>query len=232
MRILFFFFLCFLCVVVRAQFRLGVQGGYSRVSWASINPTSSNYFLDDSYKTSGLSGFQTGVVAEVKLSDRLFLRPALFVSGKGTTLNQQRSFDTSSRSIRIQYIEVPVTLAYQRSLSRKLAGFAGGGFYASQAFRGVEKGEGKSSSGEFLIYNEVEFGTHNGDPAFQLLPTIVKPFDYGFIVLAGVELKSVQLLLTYSHGLTTLLPNGEPYNGNYTNKGLTVSAAYLIKTKR
>jgi hypothetical protein len=100
-----------------------------------------------------------------------------------------------------------------------------------KAFRGTEIGEGKSSRGEFLIYNEVGFGTHNDGPAFQLLPTIVKPFDYGFTVLAGAELKNVQLLLTYSHGLTPLLPNGVPYNGNYTNSGLTFSAAYLIRTK-
>ena len=65
-----------------------------------------------------------------------------------------------------------------------------------------------------------------------MLPTIIKPFDYGFTVLAGVELKGVQLLLSYNHGLTKLLPNGKPYNGNYANSGLTFSAAYLFSTKR
>ncbi|HMG68320.1 MAG TPA: outer membrane beta-barrel protein, partial [Chitinophagaceae bacterium] len=226
MRVLLLLFLCFWCICIHAQFRLGIQAGYSRFKWASINATPSAF--PDSYTTSELSGFQTGLVAEVKLSDKLFLRPALFVSGKGTTLNRQSSFDTSSRRIWIGYIEVPVTLVYQGRLSSKIIGFAGGGFYAAHAFRGLEKGESKSLSGESLIYNKVEFGTHNDGPAFQILPTIVKPFDYGFTVLAGMELKSVQLLLIYSQGLKTLLPNGKPYNGNYINSGLIVSAAYLI----
>jgi hypothetical protein len=223
-------FLCLWCIYAQAQIRLGVQGGYSRVKWASINATSS--YLPLSYSTSALSGFQTGVVAEVNLSDKLFLRPSLFVSGKGTTLDRLSWFDTSSRGIWLQYVEVPITLVYQVRLSRKVTGFAGGGLYAAQAFSGTEKGEEKTSTGEYGIYNEVEFGAHNDGPFIQMLPTIIKPFDYGLTVLAGVELKSVQLLLTYSHGLQTLLPNGKPYNGNYTNSGLTISAAYLIKTKR
>jgi len=230
MRILLLLFPCFWCICVQAQLRIGVQGGYSRVRWASINPTSS--ILPLSYTTCALSGFQTGLVAEVNLWNRLFLRPALFVSGKGTTLNRQSWFDTSSRGIWLQYVELPVTLVYQVILSRKVTGFVGAGLYAAPAFSGIEKGEEKTLSGEYGIYNEVEFGTHNDGPVIQMLPTIIKPFDYGFTVLAGVELRSVQLLLTYSRGLKALLPNGKPYNGNYTNSGLTVSAAYLIKTKR
>lgn len=223
---------CFSCIYAQAQIRLGVQGGYSRVKWASINATSSNLSFVESYTTSGLSGFQTGVIAEVNLSHELLLRPSLFVSGKGTTLNRQSWYDTMSRGIWIQYIEVPVTLIYQVSLSSKLAGFAGGGIYAAQAFRGVEIGQSKTLSGVHSIYNEVELGTRNDGPGTQTLPTVIKPFDYGFTILAGVEVKSVQLLLTYSHGLTTVLPNGEPYHGNYANSGLTFSAAYLLSTQR
>jgi outer membrane protein with beta-barrel domain len=231
MRILLLLFPCVSCICANAQVRLGVQAGYSRVGWASVNATSSVFFDTDSYTTSGLSGFQTGVVAEVNLSDKLFLRPALFVSGKGTTQNNQSGYDTSSRRIRISYMEVPVSLVYKVSLSSKVAGIAGGGLYAAQAFSGVEKGEGKSFGGEYLIYDKVQFGTHNDGPAFQILPTILKRFDYGLTILAGVELKSVQLLLMYSHGLKAVLPNETPYNGNYTNSGLTVSAAYLIRAK-
>ena len=230
MRILLLLFTCFWCIFAQAQIRLGLQGGYSRVKWTSINATSS--VLPLSYTTCALSGFQTGLVAEFNLWNRLCLRPALFVSGKGTTLNRQSWFDTSSRGIWLQYVEVPVTLVYQVILSRKVTGFVGAGLYVAQAFSGIEKGEEKTGTGEYGIYNEVEFGTHNDGPVIQMLPTIVQPFDYGFTILAGIELKSVQLLLTYSHGLQPLLPNGKPYNGNYTNSGLTISAAYLINTKR
>jgi len=173
-----------------------------------------------------------GVVAEVNLSDKLFLRPALFVSGKGTTLDRRSWVDTSARGIWLQYVEVPVPIAYQVILGRKVTGFVGAGLYAAQAFSGIERGEEKTLTGEYGIYNEVEFGTHNDGPVIQMLPTIVQPFDYGFTILAGIELKSVQLVLTYSNGLQPLLPNEKPYNGNYTNSGLTISAAYLINTKR
>jgi len=231
MRIFLLLFHCFWCIFAQAQIRLGLQGGYSRVTWTSVNATSSASGDLYANTTSGLSGFQAGIVTEVSLSAKLVLRPGLFVSGKGTTLNRQSYFDTSSRAIWIQYVEVPVTLVYQVSLGKKATGFVGGGLYAARAFNGVEKGESRTFSGESLIWNNVEFGSHNDGPVFQLLPTIIKSFDYGLTVLAGVELKGVQLLLTYSYGLNPLLPNGKPYNGNYTNSGLTVSAAYLISTK-
>jgi outer membrane protein with beta-barrel domain len=229
MRVLILLFLSFWYTSGQAQIRLGVEGGYSRVTWTSINATpgaSGDLYANT---TSGLSGFRAGIVAEVSLSAKLLLRPALFVSGKGTTFNRQSYFDTSTRAIWIQYVEVPVTLIYQVRLSKRITGFVGGGLYAAEAFNGVEKGESRTFSGESLIWNNVEFGSHNDGPVFQLLPTIIKSFDYGLTVAAGVALKSVQLLLTYGHGLNTLLPNGKPYNGNYANSGLTVSAAYLLK---
>lgn len=213
-----------------AQVRLGIQGGYSRVTWASINATPSTFA--ESFTTSGQGGFQAGVVADVKLSTKIFLRPALFISSKGTRLNRYSWVGNNSQNIWIQYAEVPVTLAYQVGLGRKVTGFAGGGLYAAHAFSGVEKGQSRTLTGEYLIWDKVEFGSHNDGPAFQMLPTIVEKFDYGFTFLAGVEVKGLQLLLTYSHGLRPLLPNGKPYNGNYTNSGLTISAAYLIKMKR
>lgn len=229
MRVILLLFPCFYSFCGQSQIQFDIEGGYSRGTWTSINAITSSNF-PDSYTTSGLSGFQTGLVAEINLSTKFLLRPAIFVAGKGTRLNRQSWFDTSSRDIRIQYIDLPVTIVYRVRIS-KMAGFAGGGFYVAQAFNGIEKGKSKTLTGESFIYNKVEFGAHNDGPTFQLLPTIVKRFDYGFTILAGAELKSVQLLLTYSRGLKPLLPNEKPYNGNYTNSGLTISAAYPIKRK-
>src|SRR5690349_19421308 len=116
----------FWAVCAQAQLRVGVQGGYSRVRWTSVNTNKGAF--DDSYTTAGLDGFQFGGVTEIKLSGKWLLRPALFISGKGTTLNHENWHNTSSRGIWVRYVEVPVALVYQARLNQKLTGFAGGGF--------------------------------------------------------------------------------------------------------
>jgi hypothetical protein len=234
MRILLLFIFIFCCLNLQAQVRLGVQAGYSRVQWHSVN-SAPGPFSDYSYANSGQSGFQAGIVAEVKLSYKFFLRPSLFASEKGTTLNYHNWYNSDSRGIWVRYIELPLTIVYQKHLSNKLKGFAGGGGYAAYGYVGVErgKGEGKDLSNQYTvqysIYDRVELSNHNEHN--QTLPTIVKPFDFGFTFLAGIERKSIQLLITYCQGVKPLLPNSEPYSGNYVNSAFTISVAYLINSK-
>ena len=227
MRQLLLMVTCLWSVCMHAQLRLGLQGGYNRVKWAASDavPTST----DENYATSGLSGFQSGVVAEIRILNSLSLRSGVFISGKGTTLKHQSQSwnDTSSRSIWIRYLEAPVTLIYYYNLYKQVRAFTGGGFYAAQAFRGVEKGEGHDATGPYTMYNEVEFSNQNEN---QIYPTIMKPFDYGYTFLTGIERNRVQLLLTYSRGIKNLLPNS--FNGNYRNSTLSLSLAYLLSTKK
>src|SRR3954462_11393167 len=97
MRIFLLTIICFWSVSIQAQHQLGIQVGFSRAKWdPSDDPT---FFRDETYSTSRISGFQFGLVGEIRLIDHLSIRPGLFFSCKGTRLNYlQRSFyDSSSR---------------------------------------------------------------------------------------------------------------------------------------
>ena len=230
MRILLLFTCYLFCLCTSAQIRIGGQAGYSRVTWVSVDPVS-NPNTDYKYNTSGQDGFQNGIVVEIKVSNRWYLRPTLFVTGKGTWMNSKTWIDSSSAGIWVRYIELPIAAIYQLQLSNKLSGFAGGGGYAAYGIRGVVKGQGKSFNGQYQLLSALQFANHLEGNGFQIPPGIINRFDFGLTFLAGIERKNIQFLVTYSRGLKRLLPNGEPYNGNYANNSITFSLAYLVSTK-
>ena len=230
MRILLLLVTCLFYLSTSAQVRIGGQLGYSRVTWVSVNHVNDPN-NDFSFKTSGQEGFQNGIVAEIKLFGKWYLRPILFVTGKGTWISSTTSFDTSSVGIWIRYIELPIAVINQFHISNKLSAIIGGGGYAAYGIRGIEKGKGKSYDGPHLFLSPLQFETHVYGNGFQVPPGIIYPFDYGLTFLAGIEDKNVQLLINYSRGLKKLLPNGEFYNVNYVNNSVTFSVAYLIDTK-
>jgi hypothetical protein len=203
-----------------------VQAGYN-YAHLSPNKTSSEIF---SYSTGGVSGFQAGAFAEVRLSKSWIIRPAILINGKGTKLNKIGFNDTSSRIIEINYLEIPVSMVYKWNVGKKSIAFAGVGIYLARAFRGVEKGEGHSLGGPYFINNFVEF--HSKNEENDGLPTIIKPLDYGFNLLVGVERQSIQLMVSYGQGLQRVFPKSLVFEEKFTNRVFSLSAIYLFKTKR
>lgn len=98
------------------------------------------------------------------------------------------------------------------------------------AIRGVEKGIGTSFGGPFVIYNPVEFRSHN--PSNDGQPTIINPFDYGFTLIAGMERGKIRLLLKYSEGLQRVFPKSLVFEEKYTSRAISLSATYVFKANR
>ena len=226
MRILLLTFSFICCFGAQAQLRIGAQAGVSRVKWVSSDaaPTSSG----EIYSTSGLNNMQGGIVSQLKLSGGWQLRSGLMFTGKGTARHYLSDRDTSNLNIWLRYLELPIALLYQRSFGRKTDCFVGAGGYGAYGIDGVAKGEGRNETiGFYTMGSEVEFSKHNETNVF---PPVVPPIDYGYILLAGIEHGSLQLLLTYSQGLK-ILQNPRIFNGHYKNRVLSLSAAYFIPTK-
>jgi hypothetical protein len=204
-----------------AQIRIGLQGGYSMVGWINSIPS-------ESHTTSNLGGFQYGVVSELRLSKHWLVRPGLFVSRKGSTLKYASSAfeDTSARDIWIDYVDLPVMLEFRETLYKQLKGFVGAGYYLAYAFRGVEKGAGRNSSGSYDMYNEVDFTPLE----YQTYPSPVNHFDHGLALLTGIEFRNAQLLFSYDRGLKNVLKNNN--NGNYMTNTLSISLAYILNAKK
>jgi hypothetical protein len=227
MRILFFTVVFLLCFSSYAQLRIGVQAGVNSTKWksTSVYPSAS---LGESYSTSKVFNLHGGIIGQLKVTGAWHLRSGVFLTDKGTTLDYQSHSDTSTMDVWLRYVELPVVLIYQVMLGRKTEGFAGAGFYGAYGLYGGTMGEGRRRGQTYRMGREVEFSRNNET---QVYPPVVTPFDYGGMFLAGIERRRVQLLLSYSQGLKTLL-NHKLFYGSYKNQVLSLSAAYQVNTKR
>jgi hypothetical protein len=206
--------------------QLGVLAGVNRVSWsaADAHPVSSGA----SYATAGTINFQGGIIGQLNLPGAWQLRSGLLLTGKGTTLNYQSYHDTSSLDIWLRYVELPVLLVYQRAVGEHAKGFGGAGFYGAYGLQGAAMGRGRDhNAGPYIMESKVEFGPHNDT---QVFPPVVAPFDYGYTLLAGMEHHRVQLVLSYTQGVKTIL-NPELFYASYKNRVLSLSVAYILQFK-
>ncbi len=206
-----------------AQVRLGIEGGLnlSRFIPADRSAETGN----DYYKTAWFRGEQIGLVAETRLSQKLFLKSGLHVNAKGTILKTQTTLDTSRRNIEVHYAEVPLVLLYKSNAGKGNFVYGGIGFYAASAIRGFDWGKGRYLSGPYSINSKVIFANEN---PYRSLPMVMKPFDWGLIGLAGFEYKRFQLSLGCEIGLSQVLPNSKIYGMNFRNMETSFSAAYYI----
>lgn len=232
MRILLLTIASFYCICAEAQWRIGIQAGYNHARFSpSSASTEDNSTIIYNYTTSPLGRGQIGIVADVRLASGWLLRSGLMIEGKGTRFTKASVFsDTSSRFIEVYYLEIPMTIVHEWKMSKNWQIFAGTGVYAAKALRGIEKGEGQSWSGPYGIYNLVEFGTTN--PENSGLPTIINPFDYGFILTTGVQHRGIQFLISYGWGLQQLFPRSLLFNDKFTTRVLSISAVYLLQISR
>jgi hypothetical protein len=174
---------------------------------------------------------QIGIVTDVHVASSWLLRSGVMINGKGTWLTKASVFsDTGSRFIEVYYLDVPLTIVHQWKMGKDWQIFAGAGVYAARALRGIEKGEGRSWSGPYGIYNLVEFRRDN--PENLGLPTIINPFDYGVILTPAGEHRGIQLILTYGQGLQQLFPTSLVFDDKFTTRVVSISAAYLFKITR
>jgi outer membrane protein with beta-barrel domain len=233
MRIFLLTIVCLCSICVEAQWRIGIQGGYNRARFSpSSASTEDNSLIIYTYTTSPLGSVQIGIVTDVQLASSWLLRSGVMINGKGTRFTKESVFsDSSSRFVEVGYLEVPLTMVHQWKMSNDWRFVAGAGVYAARALRGVEKGEGVSlGGGLYGIYNFLKFRTTNPDNTG--LPTIINPFDYGFILTAGIEHRGIQFLLSYGHGLQQLFPTSLVCDDKFTTRVLSISAAYLFKITR
>lgn len=205
------------------QMKIGLQAGYNHSKFTktkfSPNP------INASYQTSWLSGFNLGVVTEIEIARDLYLQPGIMLQGKGTQLSYKSSFDTNSRLIELHYLELPISLKFKTNWGKNMTAIAGLGLYGAKSIRGVEIGSGATGFGPYTIYNKVEFSNENET---QRLPTIIKPFDFGYSFLVGIEIKRFQLFTTYCQSFKGITPSEKIYNGNFKNSTLSLSATYFI----
>ncbi|RFZ85542.1 PorT family protein [Mucilaginibacter terrenus] len=176
--------------------KLGIRGG---LNLASLSASSKSF--DASGSTGNLVAFNAGFFADLKVG-KLSVQPGIYYSGKG---GKEADGLNSSTTVKLHYIEVPVTLVYHAPV---IIGdiYLGAGPYAAMGF---------AASGRVLS----EGTDTKEDLKFGDGPDNVKRADYGVQFIGGLQLKKgIAIHFNYDLGLTNILPEAATGGGDFKIK--------------
>lgn len=169
-----------------------------------------------------LLGYQGSLVADIGLSSRFFIQPALsFVTkGFGIELEYRDTkgglTSTGRGTFRTNYLEAPVLLLCKAKIGTSCKIFGGIGPYAAMGINGKSDFGGGSPIQNIVFKPKVNRpeGTYNR-------------MDYGLTSAAGIEMGRVSLAVNYNHGLTNIAPSYrmiDPWV--FRNRNLSLTAGY------
>ncbi|HEX5024969.1 MAG TPA: porin family protein [Agriterribacter sp.] len=124
-------------LVSKAQFRVGVKAGGNLSNQQISVPSGSLYTGKD------VAGYHVGVLSEFMIARNVYLQPQLLFTRKGASLFQ--STEKGMAKLRINYLELPVTVLYKVQLPfGKIFGGAGAAF--SYAISGSQSQDGNTTN--------------------------------------------------------------------------------------
>ena len=194
-----------------AQVRFGVKAG--------VNTSNVRH---DLYDSNPLLGYQGGLMADIRLSSKFSIQPALLFVTKGFRSElefrdqQGQSTGTYQSIFRTNYLKLPVLVLLKTEVSKSFRFFVGLGPYLAVGING------KFDIGSGLPIQNIKFGPKNDRPEGTY-----NRMDYGLATVAGVEMGRFSLAINYGHGLTgiaaTYIDRDVPV---FCNRSLGLTAGY------
>ena len=192
------FIIClFMLVQVSMAQKFGLKGG---VNFASMSFSSGGY--DISPKS--IVGLHFGPVADFKLSESLCFNTGILYSLKG----YKEKVQDESTSVKLNYLEIPLNLAYKFSINETSRFFIQAGPYLGYALSGKMKIDDQSES--------IDFDKDE-----------VKRFDFGLGAGLGFELGPIAPSVSYQLGLSNVSDSSED-DMTIKNKVFQISVAYMF----
>jgi hypothetical protein len=156
------------------------------------------------------AGFHFGRIFEIPITGNFAFQPGLLLSAKGSDYK----INNIPFSIAPIYIEIPVIVAYSFGPEAfKISIFSGP--YFAYGVDGYKIGSG----GEM---KDISYGSDENDD--------LKPFDTGFNIGAGVNIKGFLITAQYGLGLANLSTASEA-DSKIKNKVIGVSFTSIFETK-
>ena len=157
-----------------------------------------------------MTGIHIGPVADFQLQGNLSFNTGLLFSLKGAKSEDSYNGETYSSTTNLNYLVVPLNLAYKFPLNEKAKLLIEAGPYLGYALSGkIKDSEGST---------DLTFGEEGGP----------KRFDAGLGFGAGVELGSIVLSINYELGLANII---DATDYKIKNKVLHLSLAYMFGGK-
>lgn len=194
-KLVFLLLLGLLVQNVNAQ-KFGIKGG--------LNLASMSFSEDMGTSVKSMLGFHIGPVAEIEIQESLFFNTGVLYSMKGAKMD----YGSEDASTILNYLEIPLNVAYKFSVGDKSDLFVQAGPYVGYALSGKSKFGDESSSIDFK-----EDG--------------IKRIDFGLGVGLGIALGPIVPSISYQLGLSNLNDDSED-NMTVKNKVLQISVAYMF----
>ena len=208
-----FILLAVVCLaqITFAQARFGIRGG---LNIANQKVTFSGFGDEVSQSGDGIPSFHIGGMADVQLSDYIYLQPSLLLSGKGTDFSGEDDFGNPvTAKIRPFYLEIPVNLVVKTRIPNSNLSVYGGA--------GPSLGIG--------LFGNVEAENQTED-AFQ--DEGFKRLDFGINITAGIETPSgLQFSFHFTPGLANIYAP-EDDEITWKNKVVGFSIGYFFTKKK
>lgn len=179
------------------------------------------------------ASFQVGITGDIKLAPMLYLQPGILFTGKGAKSQAGNTTDATYYRATTNpfYVEVPLNLVFKTPNKVGPRLFVGAGPYLAVGVGGKNKAEGKFLGVAFNSEKSIEWS--NDDPGTTNYEEgagygIMKRFDYGLNLTAGIEAKNIVLGLGYGHGFAKL-QSGDGSGTDDKNKHRVVSLTLGFK---
>ena len=213
---------------VSAQFKLGVKVGVSSNSFGySYEDSDEEEVLQDATKSK--IGYTVGLAAEYSFVEAVSLQTGLILSNKGTKLEEEESGISFKENSSLNYLEIPVNLAFKTGNFQVHAGpYVGIGLSGKSKSEYEFNGESESEEVKLMFKNKVsesDLYNLNGDEDFA------RRTNFGLNLGAGYRIGSILVTATYSKGLCNITPTYEGVDDDddkTTHKGISLAATWFF----
>ena len=198
-----------LCGFAGAMFAQGINFGVTAgLNVSNATAKQGSISVSEDWK----AGFQAGVFMDYALSPNLSLIPELLFAQRGTKSKFEEEGLTLSDKTTLNYLQLPVNLAYKFDLGMNQKLFPFAGIYLGYGLSGTYKSEfnGESES------TDIKFGSSEEE---------MKAFDYGVNFGVGYQFERIVFKVQYNLGLANL------YNGDgasLKHKNVAVTVGYMF----
>jgi hypothetical protein len=198
------------------------------INFANVS-INDNGDIDDA---KALTSFQAGIAGDLKLAPFLYIQPGIIFTGKGT--KTQSGTEGSANWYRATsnpyYVEVPVNFVL-KTPTGPVKFFGGAGPYIAMGVSGKNKVRGSIlganfSSEEDIKWSDDDPSTLNEEEGSGF--GIMRRFDYGANILAGIQFTKAVITANYGLGLAKL-QSGSNSGADNNNKHRVFSLTLGIK---
>jgi len=165
-------------------------------------------------------GFHVGPIVEFQINKTFSIESGLIFTTKKGFFEVEDGAELERIDLNTFYLDIPLAVKTSLNVSNTKV-FGTFGSYFGMGLSGTLKNEFIEDGETDSEIRDVSFGSGENDH--------LKKFDFGLTAGIGIELKAIQLGITYNLGLSNI---GEDDDTVLKNRVLGVSVAYLFGKKK